>query len=157
MTMSVTFNRYVSKLAELSWPQGYDLSDTDAPDSLKKLKREFQSRQRITVYSGSSDSTIFADARVNQDFRAWHDFCHLMLDAPFDLTGESLTCELQVKQLKHHMGVDHPELDYCIKLLEAEIIGQALYFHRNRGYISNQAAFVAAYIENPCTALDRQW
>lgn len=150
------FNACVMFMARRVWPQGYDLSSTDAPDSLKRLKQEFQHRGRITVYEGGSEMSIYGDAGVNQDFRAWHDWCHLALDANFTLEGETRACELQARHIRGRYG-DGDTGRALIRVLEAEIIGQALYWRKYRKYVVNQRAFVLAYMSHPGHALCKEW
>lgn len=150
------FNCAVQTLTKMVWPQGYDLSATEAPDSLKKLKAEYAARKRITVFSGSSEHTIFADAGINQDFRAWHDYCHLTLNADFSLEGETAACNLQSLHIRQRYGEGETSA-FMIQLLEAEVIGQALYYRRYKSYIDNQRAFVMDYIQNPEGALSRRY
>lgn len=134
------------------WPQGFDLSETEAPDSLKRLKAEFASRGRITIYSGGSDGTIFDCPDTNRMFRAWHDWAHLHLDANFSLEGETRACELQCAQILARYGDGDTGQDMA-RVLRAEIIGQAQFWQRNRRYVTRQRAFTLAYLDNPAAAL----
>lgn len=134
------------------WPQGFDLSETSAPDSLKRLKAEYASRGRITIYSGGSEGTIFDCADTNRMFRAWHDHAHLTLDANFSFEGETAACEYQIAQIFARYG-DGDTGQEMARVLRAEVIGQALFWQRNRRYVSRQRAFTLAYLDNPATAL----
>jgi hypothetical protein len=45
-------------------------SATDAPDTYEKLKAHLDAGERLVVYSGGSQHTIYADPAVNHAFRA---------------------------------------------------------------------------------------
>lgn len=150
--VSPMLNVAVHMFAARVWPQGFDLSETAAPDSLKRLKAEYASRGRITIYSGGCDGTIFDDAGTNQMFRAWHDWAHLALDANFSMEGETRACELQCSQILAAYG-DGETGQEMARVLRAEIIGQAQFWNRNRRYVTRQRAFTLAYLDNPETAL----
>jgi hypothetical protein len=150
--LSGLFNVATMLLCNAVWPQGFDTSETDAPSSLKALKAEFATRGRITVFGGSSDRTIFDSAEVNHAFRAWHDWAHLALDAPFNLDGETAACDLQARQLVTVYG-DGDTGRELVAILRAEVIGQALYWAKWRTYVADQRAFAAAYMRNPESAL----
>jgi hypothetical protein len=149
------FNCACQMMAHIVWPQGYDVSE-NAPRTLKALKDEYRSRGRITVYSGGSDKTIFDDAGVNQDFRAWHDWCHLRLDADFSPRGEAMACDLQAAHIRVRYGAGETGRE-LVKLLEAEVIGQSLYYQKYKEYVDDQRAFAIAYMQNADEALSRRW
>jgi len=138
------FNVAVLACCNRVWPQGFDTSP-DAPDSLRRLKAEMAARGRITVYSESSDSTVFDCREVNQAFRAWHDWCHLVLDAPFNLEGETRACREQERHIFARYG-DGDTGQELAALLRAEVIGQAKYYQLHKRYIQNQRAFAVDYM-----------
>lgn len=150
--VSPMLNVAVQMFAARVWPQGFDLSETDAPDSLKRLKAEYAARGRITIYAGGSDGTIFDCADTNRMFRAWHDWAHLTLNANFSMEGETAACELQAAQIFARYG-DGDTGRGMVAVLRAEIIGQARFWQRNRRFVSRQRAFTMAYLDNPETAL----
>lgn len=150
------FNVAVLLEAARVWPQWFDLSANDAPDSLRRLKLEYAARGRITVYSGSSDTTVFDDAECNQAFRAWHDYCHLALDANFSLEGETRACELQAKHLFNRYG-DGDTGRELVALLNAEVIGQARYYAKHKAYVINQRAFAIDYMRHGDAILSNQY
>lgn len=150
------FNVCAMMMARKVWPQGYDLSDTNAPDSLTRLKAEYAARGRITIFSGGCSNTIFDDAGTNQDFRAWHDYCHIEMNADFSFEGERAAFNLQASHIHNHWGsVDTGRA--LIQVLEAEVIGQARYWRLYKKYVGNQRGFCLAYMADPASALAREW
>lgn len=160
--LCLEFNCAVHTICDTIWPQGFDLSETKAPDSLKKLKAEYAERGRITVYSGASDNTIFDDPGTNHKFRAWHDWCHLHLDADFSFQGEVRAAVLQIQHVMFRYGMGDTTYE-IMRYLWAEVVGQAAYWQKHRKYVKDQRAFVSAYVAagDPMTAAltmsGREW
>lgn len=95
----------------------------------------------MTVWDGASDKTIWRDARVNHAFRAWHDECHIRMNAGFTLAGERLACEEQCRELL----AAHPRAFALANVIRAEVIGQAEHFAATGEFPEDQIAFHAAY------------
>jgi hypothetical protein len=133
------------------WPQGYDVA-TNAPATFKALKAEFAVRGRITVFDGGCESTIYAAPATNHAFRAWHDHGHLHGGYDFSVAGETATARLQIQQLREFMGND-PQADEFSMILEADVIGQSLYYARRKAFVNDQVSFVRAYLQSPAMAL----
>lgn len=150
------FNVCVTMMARKVWPQGYDVSMDDAPDSLKRLKKEYAERGRITVYGGHSDRTIYDSAEVNQDFRAWHDWCHLTRDADFSLKGEQRAFQEQARHVIEHYGNGDTGRE-LVRILHAEVMGQALYYQVHKKYVIDQRAFVLAFMHQDPALIHREW
>src|SRR4051812_44598719 len=87
--------------------------------------RELMGAERLTVWDGASDATVYGDARVNHAFRAWHDAAHVAGKFPFSLTGEIATAEYQLAQLREAFPRHPVAWD---ALIRAEVIGQAEYY-----------------------------
>jgi hypothetical protein len=153
--LSPELNSCVVSICNECWPNGFDLSLTDAPNTFKELKREFEQRGKITVFSGNSDDSIYADASINQMARAWHDWAHIQANADFSVEGEGKTCELQCQQISARLGDERAES--IIRVLRADVIGQSLYYEKHRKYVRRQKEFVIAYMESPSTALERSF
>lgn len=153
------FNAATMMMAKIVWPQWFDVSLDTAPDSLKRLKAEYAERGRITVFGGSSDKTIFGvhGAEVNHAFRAWHDWCHLSLNADFSMDGEARACELQARHIRTYYG-DGDTGQELVAILYAEVVGQASHYYRYKEYVQDQRAFVEAYIKHGATeTLSQKW
>lgn len=149
------FNACVQSMCKRVWPQWFDVAEK-APSSFKALRREYEKRGRITVYNGAPATCIFDDPDINVMFRAWHDFCHLMLDADFTVYGEYRAAQLQMQHVVTLYGNGPTALEFCA-LVDAEVNGQALYYHRRKEYITDQRAFVEAYLTDRHKALARRW
>ncbi len=97
----------------------------------------------LKVWAGASDATIYGDARVNHAFRAWHDACHLRGGLGFTLEAERAACAMQERELLTR----YPGALPIAAMLRAEIIGQAEHFAAFGEFPTDQAAFIAAYME----------
>jgi hypothetical protein len=142
--LNPSFNRVVWHMATTLNPQGWDTS-SHAPDTLSRLRDTVQASGRMIVSRDHSDHTIFDDPSTNVAFRAWHDWCHLALNAEFDLSGEQAVCALQSAQLIASYGIHNSHL--WRKILHAEIIGQAEHCATHGDFPPDQIAFDLAYME----------
>lgn len=87
----------------------------------------------IPVWSGASRLTIWSAPAVNWIFRAWHDYHHILLDAPFDVDGERRVARASAK------GIEG-EAERAI--LYAEGFGQVLYHAQHGAFPHDQRRFV---------------
>lgn len=133
------FNAIVLHLVRLHVPKGYRLTSENM-DSFEQMKRMFQESGFITVNTGFSDNTIFGSASVNWAFRAWHDSCHLALNADFSPEGERQAAALQQKQLVAAFPT-HPKLKYFIDLIDIEVNGQLAHYLNTGQFPADQFQF----------------
>jgi hypothetical protein len=133
-------------------PTGYDVSP-DAPATYKALRAHLDAGKRMVVFDGGSDGTIYADNEVNYAMRAWHDWCHYRCGNDFSVEGETANCRVQQAQLVELYGDCETTRRWC-RILEAEIIGQRLYYEKHKQYVTDQRAFVLAYLANPAKAVE---
>jgi hypothetical protein len=149
--LSPLLNHIVVILCRRSWPEGFDVSETQAPKTYKALKAELAARGRITIDSVNSDNTIYGSSTINIMSRAWHDWAHLQGGFGFSVEGETSACQLQCKQIRELAPVD--QADHLCALLEAEVVGQSIYYQRHRRFLQRQREFVVAYMNDPELAL----
>ena len=143
--LDIMFNACVQTICKRVWPQWFDVSQ-DAPDTLEKLQAEYAERGRITVWEGASDKTIFGDPQINHMFRAWHDWCHLMGRCDFSIEGEQAAACMQMEHVKTLFGDGDTGQHFC-RIIEAEVIGQALYEQLHSSFPEDQMQFVKAYLK----------
>jgi len=98
---------------------------------------------KFIVWDGASDATIYGDARVNHAFRAWHDSCHILGHHDFTLAGERAAADLQCAQL---LAAYPRAPGRWLKLIHAEVTGQAEYFARHGIFPLDQLEFIAQYL-----------
>ena len=147
---NVRFNVAVNHIAAKVLPRGFDVS-ADAPQDYDSLIAHYRATGRVLVWSGASERTIFADAHVNQAFRAWHDARHISGGHDFSRNGEFLT---MVAQMADISAIYSGQTAATFRtILRAEIIGQREYQERFGGFPLNQFAFVRDYLANPLLAL----
>lgn len=97
-------------------------------------------RDRLVIWSGASDGTIWGPPAFNWAFRAWHDGHHLASERhTFDLDGETLACEAQCLELLRI--ADNAITRRWCHILRAEIIGQAEYLACTGAFPIDQYAF----------------
>jgi hypothetical protein len=133
-------------------PTGYDVAP-DAPASYRALRAHLDAGKRMVVYDGGSEGTIYADPEVNYAMRAWHDWAHYTCGNDFSIEGETANCRVQQAQLLELYGDCETTRRWC-RILDAEIIGQRLYYAKHGTYVRDQRAFVLHYLANPRTALE---
>jgi hypothetical protein len=141
----LSFNAAVRTMASKVCPAGYDVAHYgSAPESLEALQDHIARTRRILVDGRNSDNTIFADPEHNYAFRAWHDWTHYVLSAPFTLDGELSVAHRQIEDLARVYG-HGPRFDRWAQLIMAEVYGQAQYCSIHGEFPKDQVAF------------DRQW
>lgn len=113
----------------------YNVDDI-APNSFEELMRNTGT---IKVWSGASDNTIFHDPAINHAFRAWHDYCHKLLNADFSLQGELLVAQYQANIL----GVNKLHGD----LIMIEVYQQAKHFYDTGVFPIDQVAFTTKLLK----------
>ena len=152
------FNEAVRVMAKKVWRLGYDISDdagyAAAPgsigshyDSVEAYFAGISERHRVTVYMGGSDNTIFGEPDFNYDFRAWHEWTHWTLRAPFDLDGELAVAHRQCQDLAKVFG-HGIQFDCWQRYIMAEVYGQALHHYKTGAFPTNQREFDRAYIDH---------
>lgn len=135
-------------LAAQVLPDGFDVGD-DAPQTYEALIGRLDGGERMMVWGGASGRTIYGSHAVNLAFRAWHDWWHWRIRAPFTIAGETAVCEAQIAHATQVLGED-PVIDV---LLRAEIIGQNEYYRWHKRFPVDQRSFVEAYVDQPFEAL----
>lgn len=140
--LDADFNRVILELAPVHVASARVPVFTAATSP--RYTRELLRADGLLVWDGASERTIYADARVNFAFRAWHDACHIAGDLGFTLEGERGACEMQKRQLV----AAYPRAPRrWLALLDAEIIGQLEELERTGAFPLDQAGFVARALE----------
>lgn len=118
-----------------------------APDTLEGIKAAFEATGHLIVSSEHCTQTIYRLSSDNHRARAWHDFAHIVRDAPFTMAGETLTFWEQRAHLCEFWGREHGLRDKpfadCVQLLAIEIMGQAVHAELTGSFPVNQRAFAA--------------
>lgn len=133
------FNQAVMAFSLVCWPEGYERT-SEQYESFEAMREAFRTEGRIKINTNFSEQTIFENPEVNWDFRAWHDWCHLWLDAGFDREGETKAAELQKRMLDLSFP-SHPKLEFWKTLIDIEVVGQLEYYLQNGAFVSNQIEF----------------
>ncbi len=127
-------------------PEGFlKTDDGESVDSLEKITAIYNNTNKVCVWTGASDDTIYSSPDFNHVFRAWHDYHHIKHQFPFTEEGERLTMLEQVKDIEA-LCLPDDVTDYYIKLLNFEVMGQVEY-HKEKGYFpDNQLQFFNEYM-----------
>lgn len=117
--------------------------------------------ERIPMYNGYSDHTIYSNRRKNLAFRCWHDQVHVTLQANF-AEDEREVIERQAYQLREHAaytGATHREAELASKVLVAEVLAQVEHQDAHHGAFPNyQERFIFAYlVQGAEVALATEW
>lgn len=152
------FNVAVLQCAARLHPTGFGVLD-NAPDSLDAINAYVARHKRFAVWSGASTQTIFACEETNYAFRAWHDWHHWKLQAPFSAEGEHEVFKAQWRDLVQLYGPTPfiyrpgsrnagfyalPLMRAFYALLNAEIMGQLAHQERHGDFPTDQRGFVLA-------------
>lgn len=150
--LDMGFNIATMTIARRLMPMGWD-SGHDAPKTFEELHKHFNRTNRIKVYDGACENTIFDCAEHNMAFRAWHDYHHLRLNAPFTLQGELEVMRAQQNDLIRLYGTPGAPMNaqpervkrWC-DIIEAEVKGQVEFYQEHGYFVRNQMQFVRKYL-----------
>jgi hypothetical protein len=131
---------------------------SDGPTSWAELRNWYQAHCDrahaygeclvIPVFDGGCDNTIYADAKTNHAFRAWHDYLHISNGYSF-ARGDEIKVGLMHMQQARRAGLPQSDLNMII----ADTIGQSEYYFAHGEYVTNQSAFVAAVLRDGLKAV----
>jgi hypothetical protein len=141
----IHFNVAVHAIANRLYPCGFDVGPT-GPQSLEELNALLDNGGRLMVWDGASETTMFDCRETNYAWRAWHDWCHYKLQAPFNMDGERLVVEMQKDHLRTVYGANHPLMAKWCAMVDADIIGILEYHERTGEYPEDQRAVVEQYL-----------
>lgn len=138
------FNQAVTYITRLLIPEGFDTTpDESLVSSLDKVTQHYEHEGRILVWSGASDNTIYQDADVNHQFRAWHDWLHIGMQATFTKAGEANVCEKHKRQIDLYLSHKYNKATRLKmhRLLDIEINGQVAELYNTGKFVTNQYNF----------------
>lgn len=136
------FNVAVMTMAQRLFPMGFDVS-ADAPATLEALTAHYEKTGRFLISNLYSAKTIYACPETNHHFRAWHDWTHWHLQAPFEDSGERHVCEHQKRQLRERFSPGAQTDRFC-RLIHFEIIEQLEYKNTFGQFPNDQMALAIA-------------
>lgn len=143
--LDIHLNAAIMHMASVVCPSGFDVSDA-APSTFLELMAFIDTHRRITVYSGGSEKTIYADREVNYCFRAWYAWCHWRGRFDFSLEGEAAVWRMQCDHLRLLFG-DTETTRRWQKILYAETVGQCCFHERHGHFPDDQMAFTRSFLE----------
>lgn len=89
-----------TEIAAKLMPQGFGVvAVKDAPNTMEDAIAAYKNTGKIVVSNYMSRDRLFGTPECNQSFDAWHDFCHVMLRATFDIPGEMKVDAMQQAHL----------------------------------------------------------
>jgi len=139
------YDSAILAIAQRLMPEGFDVCD-HAPNTYEGVISEYQKHNRLCVWSGASDHTIYGSPSVNHAFRAWHDWCHCTGDYPFTLAGEASACSMQMQHIQDDYGDTETTRRWCAYIL-ADVLGQSMFESVQSIFPKNQRYFVRRLVE----------
>lgn len=124
-----------------------DFNPENIEETFNNHKKKYRETQKINIWNGASDKTIFGSSEINTFFRAWHDFIHINYNLGYSQTEEAIVCNIQCDMLPNDWIFEK-------ELIRAEIIGQAHYNYKNNTFVKNQRLFTCLYLEDSIKALN---
>ena len=115
---------------------------SEAPESYKALKRAAISSKCIPIADYGCDKSIYGDNKINILFRFYHDVTHLELDSGFSVSGETSVIESHLADARL-FGLS----PLAMRILEADTIGQVLYYDKHKAFVNNQAAWLDSCLQ----------
>lgn len=109
--------------------------------TFEDMRADYQRTGRIAINVDNSDNTIFGSPEVNWLFRAWHDYCHVMVNGGFDRPGELAAMRLMCDHISAHSGLTDAEKALCMELVRIEVKGQVDYYLATGMFPENQFDF----------------
>jgi hypothetical protein len=144
-------NVAILQMANQLFPLGFDVAD-EAPATYEELTTRLDAGNRMVVFSGGSDHTIYGDPEINACFRAWHDWCHWRGRHDLTFGSEQAVAEMQAAQLLTLYGNTRSSRRWA-DIIRAEVIGQAEFYRRHKLFPDDQYGFIEAYLKDPEMAL----
>jgi hypothetical protein len=127
------------------------LPDDLAPGSLEACTEYFHRCGRVGVSAYFAPERLFGTPEACQAFDAWHDLCHIKLQASFDLPGEIRVNDCQQAQLrnwwrKSRRPVTFRALQRASEMLAMNNVGRLEHwlFHHNPP--ENPRSFAQGYL-----------
>ena len=99
------------------------------------FKEETAKNGYMKISNVNTENTIFANSEIAVMSRVWHDLIHILLDEDFSLKGEATVAFYQAAELPEDWHEERA-------LLLTDIIGQRLYYTKNKQFVGNQKEFV---------------
>lgn len=115
----------------------FDLNDAQA--TFEYFKEHWRLYKTIPMWNDGSECNIFGCPNINAMFRAWHDYMHVVTDNNFTLEGEIRTFNVQKRMIPKHWKLEK-------LLMQAEIVGQGIWYTFSNKTIPNQRTFALDYI-----------
>jgi len=123
----------------------------NAPNSYKKLSAlktyimdciDDNITIKLPVFNGASENTIYDVDTDNFNFRALHDYIHIMYNLDFTESSELKVCDIHMDMLK-----DLNASKSTLRLLEIDVKEQVKYYYKTGKYVQNQRQFVESKLK----------
>jgi hypothetical protein len=131
----------------------------DAPQTWEALcawRTANPSVRTVPVFDGGCYRSVYPSPSDNHAFRAWHDLLHLRLDADFSPGGEAFVFFASLIEVSIALPIVSRGTD-VLWTLWGDHIGQGFYHGVHGQFPVDQRGFVEAFLENPGTALTKEW
>jgi len=123
---------------------GY-ITAPETSNSYQQLKFDFIAKNKLVISREGCSRTIYRNAKINRDARAWHDIIHLKENLNFSYKDEVKVAKIQQRQVisfLQQVGVDDKIAEDAGQLIYIDIAKQAEFYKMNNKFLYNQEAFV---------------
>jgi hypothetical protein len=114
----------------------YFISNRTQKQAFDAMVYDINYRNKLYVWTGASECTVFGEPVINWKFRAIHDSIHIKNNLDFSAQSELIVNYLQ-QQIFCFDGL--PEFER--QILNIETAGQVLYYCKNESFPENQRKF----------------
>lgn len=117
----------------------FNLADADG--TFNYFVEHWKIYGKIPMWFDDNQDNIFGSTEVNAKFRAWHDYIHVITKNDFSLQGE-------INSYKYQREMIPSSWVWERALMQAEIVGQGIYYSSNSEPIPSQRMFALNYIKS---------
>ena len=145
MTTKVLDWKFASFTVYMASRLQWDAVDYDPYSTFEEMQADYQKTGRIKVTTLHSANSIYGYEWINVCGRAWHDYCHLTMNAGFNQDGERKAAQLQIRQVREHFGWTLESDKFC-RIIDAEVNGQVSYYLQYGDFPVNGYEFTKGYL-----------
>ncbi len=123
------------------------ITDLNAPNNFKDMKRIYEVNKCLCVYSGGDHGHLGREYNIK--FRAVHDFMHLKYNLTFSFQDERKLSDITVLEFRGiaaDLNINLWIRRILGQIIDAEIKGQIKYYEENKEYVKDQVQFINSYL-----------
>lgn len=118
----------------IEWSDVDDFDNSDPAGTYERHLKRFHRENKIVVWTGESDHTIYGKPEINHIARAWHDYVHYTEGLDYSPLQEIKVGAIQSTQLPQNWY-------YEKQLINIDVIGQILHYLDKGHFPEDQRLF----------------